>query len=91
LTAIEHYVGLLYNIYFYMILIYVFMSWLPSVRESFVGEFLGKLVEPYLKPFRRLIPPIGGILDISPIIALIALRFVFIGVITLIRLFVRTS
>lgn len=70
---------MLADIYFYMILIYVLMSWLPSVRESFVGEMLGRLVEPYLRPFRRLIPPIGGILDISPIVALIALRFVALG------------
>jgi len=62
------------SIYFYMILIYVLMSWLPNVRESAVGEFLGKFVEPYLKPFRQLIPPIGGMLDVSPIVALIALH-----------------
>lgn len=72
-------VDLLYNIYFYMVLIYVLMSWLPAVRESPVGEFLGRLVEPYLRPFRRIIPPIGGVLDISPIIALIALQFVAYG------------
>ena len=42
-------------------------------RESFIGELLGKLVEPYLAPFRRFIPPIGGMIDISPIVALFAL------------------
>lgn len=68
------------TIYYFMIIAYVFMSWLPNVRESFVGELLGKLVEPYLYPFRKLIPPIGGMLDISPIVALIALRFVFEGI-----------
>lgn len=71
-----------------MILIYVLMSWLPSVRESFVGEMLGKLVEPYLRPFRRIIPPIGGIMDISPIVALIALRFVAEGLKVVIDFFV---
>ncbi|WEK52969.1 MAG: YggT family protein [Candidatus Cohnella colombiensis] len=64
------YVALIYR---YMILIYVFMSWLPSVRESYVGELLGRVVEPYLRPFRRIIPPIGGVMDLSPIIALFAL------------------
>ncbi|WP_438446328.1 YggT family protein [Gorillibacterium sp. sgz5001074] len=68
------------TIYYFMIIAYVFMSWLPNVRESFVGELLGKLVEPYLYPFRKLIPPIGGMLDISPIVALIALTFVAEGV-----------
>ena len=41
---------------------------------------LGKIVEPYLTPFRRIIPPIGGMLDISPIVALFALRFVAKGI-----------
>lgn len=73
----------LQNIYYFMIIAYVLLSWLPNVRESFVGELLGKLVEPYLKPFRKIIPPIGGMLDISPIVALIALKFVAIGLKTL--------
>jgi len=85
LDQVEKYIGILGSIYSYMIIIYVLMSWLPSVRESFVGEFLGKLVEPYLKPFRRLIPPIGGMLDISPIIAYIALRYVILGLVTVLR------
>lgn len=81
------YVYYLYQIYFYLILIYVLMSWVPSVRESFVGEMLGKLVEPYLSVFRRFIPAIGGVLDISPIIALIALRFIYYGVTAVLTMF----
>lgn len=68
-----------------MIIIYVLMSWLPAVKESFVGELLGKLVEPYLKPFRRLIPPIGGMLDISPIVAYFALGFIAQGLIAVLN------
>lgn len=74
----------LFEIYFYMILVYVLMSWLPNVRESFIGELLGKLVEPYLAPFRRFIPPIGGMLDISPIIALFVLQLARNGVFAII-------
>ncbi len=73
-------VGTLFQIYFYMILVYVLMSWLPNVRESFVGELLGKLVEPYLAPFRRFIPPIMGMIDISPIVALFVLQLAQQGV-----------
>ncbi|WP_270172541.1 YggT family protein [Paenibacillus sp. SYP-B4298] len=68
-----------------MIIGYVLLSWLPNVRESFIGQFLGKLVEPYLSIFRRFIPPIGGMLDISPIVAIFALRFVAMGLIAVIR------
>ena len=81
-------IDLLYQIYFYMILIYVLMSWVPAVKDSFVGELLGKIVEPYLSIFRRFIPPIGGILDISPIIALIALQFLVSGLKTVLDVFI---
>jgi YggT family protein len=77
------------TIYYFMIIAYIFMSWVPNVRESFVGEWLGKLVDPYLKPFRKLIPPIGGMLDISPIVALIALNFVAEGIKAIIALVLR--
>lgn len=70
----------LYNIYFYMIIAYVLMSWIPNARESFIGEWLGKLVEPYIGIFRKFIPPIGGMIDISPIVALFALQFIVRGI-----------
>jgi len=76
---IDTILSLLFNIYFYMIIIYVLMSWLPNIRESFIGELLGKLVEPYLSPFRKIIPPIFGMLDISPIVALFVLQFAMQG------------
>lgn len=72
---------MLYNIYFYMILIYILMSWLPNARESFIGEWLGKLVEPYLSPFRRFIPPLMGTIDFSPIVAIFVLRLAAFGLI----------
>ncbi len=74
----------LQNIYTFMIIGYVLLSWLPNARESFIGVFLGKLVEPYLGIFRRFIPPIGGMLDLSPIIAVFALRFIAYGLIAVI-------
>ncbi|WP_188993885.1 YggT family protein [Paenibacillus nasutitermitis] len=76
----------LYTIYNFLIIGYILLSWLPSARESFIGELLGKIVEPYLAPFRRIIPPIGGMLDISPIVALFALRFVAYGIIAILKM-----
>lgn len=88
METIASYIMLLQSIYFYMIIAYVLLSWLPNARESFIGEFLGRLVEPYLSPFRRFIPPIAGMIDISPIVALIALRFLAYGLITILGLFI---
>ncbi|CAG7605461.1 hypothetical protein PAESOLCIP111_00809 [Paenibacillus solanacearum] len=88
LYSIESYILTLVNIYQYVIIAYVLLSWLPSARESFIGEMLGKLCEPYLGVFRRFIPPIAGMIDISPIVALIALRFVGMGIIAVLEFFI---
>ncbi|MHA0855862.1 YggT family protein [Paenibacillus sp. CMAA1364] len=79
MIQIDRILNLLFEIYFYMIVIYVLMSWLPNLRNNFIGELLTKLVEPYLAPFRRFIPPIMGMIDISPIIGLFVLQFVQLG------------
>ncbi|ERI06915.1 YggT family protein [Aneurinibacillus aneurinilyticus] len=75
-------IGFAFNIYYYMIIIYILMSWLPQLRETSFGEMLGRLVEPYLQIFRRFIPPLGMI-DISPIVALFALHFAQRGLLSI--------
>jgi YggT family protein len=64
----------LFDLYQFAIIGYILMSWFPGARQSSIGRFLGSIVEPYLEPFRRIIPPIG-MLDISAIAALIVLNF----------------
>lgn len=54
------------------------MSWFPGARESAIGQFLAKICEPYLEPFRKIIPPLGMI-DISPIVAILVLKFAISG------------
>jgi len=48
------------------------MSWLPGARENKFGQFLTKIYEPFLEPFRKIIQPIGMI-DISSIVAIVVL------------------
>ncbi|MBU5868767.1 YggT family protein, partial [Vibrio cholerae O1] len=57
-------------IYYFGMIIYFFISWVPSIRETKVGYFFLFLYEPFLQPFRKVIPPIG-IIDISSIAAII--------------------
>ena len=35
---------------------------------------LGKLCDPFLDLFKRIIPPIGGMLDLSPIFAILVVQ-----------------
>ena len=64
-----------FMIYRFMLIGYILLSWIPAAQDSAVGRFLAKVCEPYLGFFRKFIPPIGMI-DISPIVALFALRFI---------------
>ena len=73
-------------IYSWILIIYILMSWFPGARESSFGELIGRIAEPYLEIFRRFIPPLGMI-DISPIVAIIVLRFAGMGLDTFFRMF----
>ncbi|MBV33134.1 MAG: hypothetical protein CMK36_06800 [Porticoccaceae bacterium] len=59
------------DIYFWGIIIIAVASWLDALQHPHVS-LISQIVEPYISPFRRLIPPIG-ILDISSMVALIGL------------------
>lgn len=59
-------VGLLVNIYFFAILATIIISWIAPGNYHPVVLLLHQLTEPVMRPFRNLIPPIGG-LDLSPI------------------------
>lgn len=77
--------GLLFNIlitiinyYSWALIIYILLSWFPGARESAIGQFLARICEPYLEPFRKIIPPLG-VIDISPIVAILVLKFATSG------------
>ncbi len=85
-------VGLIYNgvywgfqIYTIALVIYILMSWVPSMRETKFGQYLAVIVEPYLGFFRKFIPPLGMI-DISPIVALFALSLIRSGIISILNI-----
>ena len=68
----------LVDVYTMLIFVYVLMSWI-HVKKGWIEDIdrvLGKICDPYLNLFRKFIPPIGGMIDISPIIAIIALQFI---------------
>ncbi|MGM9925296.1 MAG: YggT family protein [Bacillus sp. (in: firmicutes)] len=67
------------EIYSYALIIYILMSWFPNARESAIGQFLGRICEPYLEVFRRFIPPIG-MMDFSPIVGFLVLNLATVGI-----------
>jgi len=59
-----------------LIFIRVILSWVNVNPLHPLVRILYGLTDPLLKPLQRIIPPIGGVLDISPAVALILLYIV---------------
>jgi YggT family protein len=70
----------LVNLFFYAIILQAIMSWVNQ-GYSPAANLLTKITGPVVNPFRRIIPPIGGI-DISPIPAMLMLQLIIILFIT---------
>ncbi|ADU64902.1 protein of unknown function YGGT [Desulfurispirillum indicum S5] len=62
------------NIYTWILIARVFMSWINPDPYNPVVQFIYRITEPVLEPFRRIIPPLGGV-DLSPIVVFILIRF----------------
>lgn len=58
------------NLAFFVILIRIILGWFAPATHNPLTMMLHSLAEPILAPFRRWVPPMGGI-DISPIMPII--------------------
>jgi YggT family protein len=75
ISTIESFVDVFIGVYILLILAFIIMSWvrLPySVWLNRIQRFLYDICDPYLRVFRRFVPPLGP-LDLSPMLAVIVL------------------
>lgn len=91
-STVADYVDALFFVYIIVIFAYILTGWLfaTGIRIPYsratdaVLGFLRDVTEPYLRIFRRILPPFGG-LDLSPILALLVLYFVRSLIVSAIR------
>jgi uncharacterized protein YggT (Ycf19 family) len=74
-TSVRRFVDVFILVYVLLIFAYVLTSWIrlpysPAVNR--LQRFLYDICDPYLRIFRRILPPLGP-LDVSPIVAVITL------------------
>ena len=69
-----NFVHLIFYTYSILILIRVLGSWFPQFQASSIMRFIASLTDPYLNLFRRIIPPLGGMIDLSPLLAFFSLK-----------------
>jgi YggT family protein len=75
ITSVETFVNVFTLLYGLVIFVYILTSWLRlpySITLNRIQRFLYDVCEPYLRLFRRLLPSTGAI-DLSPILAFVAL------------------
>ena len=83
MRAVLDIILLILQLYWWIVLAMIIMSWLISfnvinTRNQFVEavwRILNQLTEPVLRPIRRIMPNLSG-LDLSPIILFIILFFI---------------
>ena len=86
MLSLKYLIVSLADVYSMVLFVYVLMSWLPTDRGLLADIYrvLGRVCDPYLNLFKNLIPPLGGMVDVTPIIALLVLQF---GVRLIVNLF----
>jgi YggT family protein len=71
--VVAQFVAVFVYVYSALIFAYVILSWIQvPYALNWLQRFLYDTCEPYIRIFRRLLPPIGA-LDLSPVIAIVAL------------------
>lgn len=63
------------GLWFYIgaLIIYAVLSWFGQPSRNPMAVLLGELVEPVLRPARRMLPPVGG-LDLSVLLVIVLLE-----------------
>lgn len=69
-------IKVLFSVYSLLLIARVLISWFPEGRNHPIVLFLGKITDPYLNVFKKFIPPIGGVMDLSPLVAFFALQLI---------------
>ncbi|MFT3929367.1 MAG: YggT family protein [Spongiibacteraceae bacterium] len=65
----------IFNIYFVAMIATIILSWVAPGSYHPAAVLIHQVVEPVMAPFRKILPPMGGI-DFSPMIAFLALNVV---------------
>ena len=72
--ALKKLILALIMIYFVLIIARIIISWIANQSRHPIIPLIYQLTDPVLRPITKVLPPMGGF-DLSPLIALIALRF----------------
>jgi YggT family protein len=74
-TSVNTFIDVFIYVYIILILAYIITTWIRLPYSTWLNRiqrFLYDVCEPYLRLFRRVLPPLGP-LDLSPMVAVLVL------------------
>ena len=78
IDSVQQFVTVFISVYILLILVYIITSWIRLPYSPWLNRiqrFLYDVCDPYLRLFRRILPPLGP-LDLSPIVAVFFLGLI---------------
>ena len=74
ITFIYNFVHVAFRIYYFLVIANIILSWFPMRRGNVIVTFIYEMTEPFLRIFRRILPPSPRFpVDFSPMLAIFAL------------------
>lgn len=67
--------SLLVNLYFVLFIVMIVLSWVAPYSRQPAALLVWQLTEPVMAPFRKILPPLGG-LDLSPILVFLLINVI---------------
>ncbi|MCC7197246.1 YggT family protein [Candidatus Peregrinibacteria bacterium] len=84
-TYLATFINIFAEIMNFALLARVILSWLPQAAHSKPAQIIKDVTDPFLKPLKRAIPPVG-MMDISPIVAFFLIEIIRSALLYLITL-----
>jgi YggT family protein len=75
ITAVAQVLSIILNIFMWLIVIRAIASWFTMDPYNPIYQFLIRITEPVLGYIRRVLPMRGSMMDLSPIVAILAIVF----------------
>lgn len=76
MSDISGILNLLFTVLSIAVIARALLSWFDPTMRFPISQLLVDLTEPIIAPIRRIVPPLGGMIDLSPLVALVLLQVI---------------
>ncbi len=90
LLGLANVLYILLNLMVYLVIGRAIISWVNADPNNGIVRFLQQSTEPLLVPLRRVIPPLGGTIDVTPIVLLLVLYFLQTALVGILQSYARS-